>query len=366
MNRPDAARQDALICLAAGESQISLLAKAKSLGHLVVAVDRDVDALGFAYAEVAICQSTYDAGPIIKELDVLSDRYRWIGILNRSSGPPVAVAAELSEYLDIPGVPVAAARVLVHKDRLRMACIEYDIPVPAFRVLAIDERTPDVAANEWPVVTKPALSLVGKSGIRVVPSAKHMDSAIDDAVQNTINGKIIIEEYLPGPDLTLVSFVHDTVLCPICLLEELNVETETGEVVSRGYRTHSPAGARDWAEEIYGICQRLIDTLKINRSPLMVSFRVAADGGLRLMEVHLDLGGDLLMEEVLPRALPFDFEELAVKMSIGEADCPRDALITPTAIFYDRGEELLPRRGFHVFTAESYRMLTKKIMEAGV
>ncbi len=358
-------KQDAIICLAAGKSQMSLLAKAKSLGYFVVAIDKNPTALGLKYVDVAICKSTYDAKEIIKELDLLKNKYRWIGVLNRSSGPPVSVAAELSEYFNIPGVPVESANTLVNKDQFRKACTKYDLPTPKYQIFSITD-TKSITEVNYPVVIKPALSLIGKSGISVVSSKNQLESAIVYAIENTINDKIIIEEYLPGPDLSLVGFIRDKKLCPICLLDELNVELDDGKVASRGYKIHSPSNNIELELMAHTISQRIADVFEISRSAFLASFRMASDGELRLIEIHLDLGGDLLMEEVFPKALSYDFEELAVKMCVGDAPCPENGPITPTAIFYERGDALLNERGFQVITADSHEMLNKKIMDAGI
>ena len=355
------AKQDAIICLAAGKSQEALLTKAKSLGYTIVAVDKNPEALGFKFADISVCESTYDAKAIIFQLELLDSKYRWVGVLNRSSGPPVSVAAELCEYFDLPGVPVDAAKTLVNKDQLRSACTKFSVPTPEYEIRDITDAAEEKAI-QYPVVVKPALSLVGKSGITVVLSHEEFVEAFEYAKEKTINGKVLIEEYLPGPDLTLVSFFVDGKICPICLLDELNVELN-GKVTSRGYKVSNKS---DLLSEAILISQKLADVFGIKRSPFMASFRMAEDGSLRLIEVHLDLGGDLLMEEVFPRALSFDFKELAVRMSAGDGSCPNVDSITPTAIFYERGEALLNERGFQVFTAESHQMLSKKIMEAGV
>ena len=63
----------ALICLAAGKSQLPVIEKAKSLGYTIVAIDRNREADGFKYADYKIYKSTYDADEIIKELDKFKD-----------------------------------------------------------------------------------------------------------------------------------------------------------------------------------------------------------------------------------------------------------------------------------------------------
>ena len=69
----------AVICLAAGKSQLPVIAKAKSLGYTIVAIDQNRDAHGFEYADYKIYQSTYDADAIIKELDKFRNKLKWIG-----------------------------------------------------------------------------------------------------------------------------------------------------------------------------------------------------------------------------------------------------------------------------------------------
>jgi len=357
-------KKSAIICLAAGKSQEQIIIKAKSLGYLVAAVDKNPNAPGFKYVDIKICQSTYDADAIIKELDLLKDVYQWVGILNRSSGPPVVTAAKLCEHFNIPGIPIESAQVLVNKDMLRVACSKYDIPSPKYEIYNID-KCETVSCDEFPVVVKPALSLIGKSGISIVRSKKELNSSIKYAIENTINEKIVIEEFLEGPDLSLVSFVKDGKLCSICLLDEINIEREDGTVTGKGFKIHSP-GKNNWKLQAHDIAKKIISTFNIERSAFMVSFRVDSKNNLRLMEAHLDLGGDLLIEGVYPKAFPFDFLELSVEMATGNIKCPNDFKIKPVAIFYDEGDDLLTNRGYTIFTADSNQSLEEKILEARV
>jgi hypothetical protein len=353
--------KDAIICLAAGKSQEQIIIKAKSLGYIVVAIDRDQASPGFKYADIKICQSTYDADAIIRELEFLKNEYRWIGVLNRSSGPPVITAARICEYFEIPGISIESAQNLVNKDKLRESCLKYGIPSPTYKIYSTNERE-IVFCNKFPIVVKPALSLIGKSGISVVRSKEELNKSIDYAIDNTVNGKIIVEEFLEGPDISLVSFVTDGKLCSLCLLDEINEEKKDGAIVGKGFKTHSK-DENDWMLQAHKISTEIISNFKIERSPFMVSFRANSNNVLKLMEVHLDLGGDLLIEEIYPKAFSFDFLELAVEMATGNIRCPNNLKIKPTAIFYDEGNDLLTNRGYKVFTADSNQLLEEIILE---
>lgn len=122
--------KDAVICLGAGKSQEPVIAKAKTLGYEVIVIDQEKTSSGFQYADIKIYQSTYDADAIIKELKSLQNKFRWVGVLNRSSGPPVITAAKICKHFNIPGVPIESAEIIVNKDKLRIACLKHDIPSP--------------------------------------------------------------------------------------------------------------------------------------------------------------------------------------------------------------------------------------------
>jgi len=354
----------AVICLAAGKSQKPIIATAKSLGYAVVAIDQNREADGFKYTDFKIYQSTYDFDAIIKELDKLKNKYNFIGVINRSSGPPVITAAKISKHFNLPGVPIESAKILVNKDKMRIACSKRNIPSPKYKIYHIDKCN-TVSIDKLPVVVKPALSLVGKSGVSIIRSKNKIKSSIKYAIENTINKKILLEEFLKGPDLSLVSFVDDGQLYPICLLEEINIEKKDGTLSAKGYKTHD-SDINNWTQQAYYIAKKIISEFNIERSAFMISFRSDSKNNLRLIEVHLDIGGDLMIEAFYPKAFPFDFLKLAVEMATGVAICPINFKVKPTAIYYNEGNGLLSDRDYKIFTANTKQMLEKKISKARV
>ena len=358
-------KEDAVICLAAGFSQKKLILTAKNLGLCVVAIDQDKNALCKDLVDIFICKSTHSCNPILEELAFLKSKFNWLGVINRSSGPPVVTASKISEYLGIPGLPVSSSESIINKHTLRERCNSFNIPTPDYKIVSnltdIDRQNID-----YPIVIKPSLSMVGKSGITIVSSDEALDEAFSYAKLNTVNGKILIEEHLPGPDISHVSFVEEGNLLSIIVLDEINKEIENGIVTSHGYKVHDRLSKNNYFKESEILSSRLVDIFKIQRSPFMTCFRANKDGFLKLIEIHLDLGGDLLMEELFPRSLSFDYHELAVKMSIGLSEFNKENNPKPVAIFYNEGRELLNKRGFKIVEANSHEKLDKKITKAGL
>ena len=354
----------AVICLAAGKSQLPVIAKAKSLGYTIVAIDQNKDAPGFEHADHKIFQSTYDADQIIIELDKLGNKLKWVGVINRSSGPPVISAAKICKHFNLPGVPVESAQSLVNKDQMRTACLKRNIPIPNYKIYEVDDCN-SLSIDLLPVVAKPALSLIGKSGVSVIRSKDKIGPSIKYATENTINNKILLEEFLQGPDFSLISFVNDGQLFPICLLEEINIEEKDGTISAKGYKTYD-SDLNNWTQQAHHIAHNIISGFNIKRSAFMISFRSDSNKNLRLIEVHLDIGGDLMIEAFYPKALNFDFLKLAVEMAVGISESPLDLKVKPTAIYYNKGDGLLSDRGYKVFTANTMQILEDKILKASL
>ena len=350
---------NALICLAAGKSQVPIILKAKSLNYTIIAIDHNIKAPGLNYADVKINQSTYDSNLIIEELKKLRKKFKYIGILNRSSGPPVITAAKICKYFNIPGVPTISAQSLVNKDKMRAACEKYEIPAPKYRIHSLNKyKSNQNSSFPFPFIVKPALSLIGKSGVSVVHSKEKTLSAIKYAEKCTINKKILIEEFLRGPDLSLISFVNNSKLFPICLLEEINVENKDGSIFPKGYRTLK-SEHKKWEKKALAIGKKIVSKFKIERSAFMISLRSNSNDNLKLIEVHLDIGGDLLIETFFPKALPFDFLKLAIETAVGNAKYPKNFKVKPTAIFYKDG--IVSDKGYKILSAKTNKLLDQKI-----
>lgn len=358
----------AAICLAAGNSQIPVIKKAKSLGYKVIAIDQNKEAKGFSYADLKIYQSTYNAEEIIKKLEALKNKFKLMGILNRSSGPPVITAAKICKHFNLPGVPVEHARKLLNKDKMRIFCRKKNIPSPKYKICTVDKYK-SISIKKFPVVIKPALSLIGKSGVSIVRSKSEIKPAAKYAIKNTINKKILIEEFINGPDLTFISFVNNGRLFPICLLEEINIENKEGRISGKGFKTHHSDNF-NWMQQAQKIAKKIISKFKIKCSPLSISLRPDFKNNLKLIEVHLDIGGDSLIEGLFPKALSFDYMKFVVEVATSKVKISIDIKVKPTAIFYKSFSKKLMRFKtdgmFKVFTASTSQILERKIEKDGV
>jgi len=288
--------KDALVVVAAGESQLPLVRAALARDLAVLAVDRDPRAAALALEGVVHVEaSTHDAEEALAALAPFLEDHRAVGVVTKSSGPPVATTAELARELGLAGVEPEFARLSASK--------------PGTKVLARRRNvvTPGVT-NRPPFVVKPAVTRVGKQAITLIDEARtgRLPSALRSAFLSSYNGDWEIEEYVPGQDVVLCALFCSDRLYPIALIDEDSGFDSDGIAVGLGFTLPSEYTGSPWESLVTEAASRLIEGAGTGIG--FFTFRVPSVGPVRtpehpvLIEVHLDLGGDHLVDKLFPFA----------------------------------------------------------------
>ena len=295
MNAIISHKKSAVINLGAGDSQYPVILAAKNLGFSVIAIDRDPNAPGFALSDEQIELSTFEAAPIIQALHTLLDKYQVLGVINRSSGPPVLTAAEICQAFGLPGVSPDSARVILHKSALMAACSLHGIDAPVcYTASSLTEIA--TSSLNFPCIVKPSLSLSGKSGVSLSSNISDLPIAFAGARAVSLDGKVNIEEYVSGSDVSLMAIVKNGQLHPITLLDELNVIDDTNIIQGIGFAVPSLFSGGPEEARIISLAQRIVDSFRLDTTAFNMSCRCEPGGMPKLIEIHLDLGGDHLLE----------------------------------------------------------------------
>lgn len=348
----------AVICMAAGESQIPVILAAKSLGFAVIAVDRNPKALGFRKADVSLVLSTYDPEPIIQALRDLTHKFCFVGIINRSSGPPVLTSSIIANAFGLPSMPPESARIALDKGNLLTFCQEKGILAPDVLTLEANDDLPEKLL--MPVIVKPALSLVGKSGVQRVDHFEELGVAFTQALSCSLNGRVNIEQWVEGSDVVLMSLVHKGLLHPLVFLDEINQINKSGKVEGIAFIVPSHFQGTAVETNAEAVAQKLSSALRIDTAPCMLSFRLAPNGDLYLIEAHLDLGGDRILDYLLPASTGFDTLGWLVKCLAGKFQ-PAKPTFQPAAVVFQRGKYLAGSRPFEIWRGESPEELLQRL-----
>ena len=282
----------AVIIIAAGNNQVLVIKKAKKMGFAVICIDRDPNAIGFQFCDEKINLSTYESKPIIAYLKKLQKKYEFFGVINRSSGIPVITCAEICSTFKLPGINPTAAKNIIDKSELMSFCKINNISAP-FSISARIFAEIDNKSIKFPCIVKPALSIIGKSGVVMVKNEEELEIAFNIAQKSSINGIVDIEEYVKGYDITLMAIVRNGVIYPITLLDEINSIDDNGKIFGIGFAVPSIFSGRQEEDKILSLAQKIVRAFKLDTTVFLISCRCDFGQNPKLIEIHLDFGGIL-------------------------------------------------------------------------
>lgn len=348
-------KKKAVISLAAGEQQLLVINKAREMEYAVIAVDRNPQAPGFAFADEKICLTVYESQPIIGRLKSMLDSYEFKAVLTRSSGPSVVSAATIAEAFGLPGIAPEVAKTIIHKSDFIETCHRLSIPAPKHLVFSGNENL-NLEEVGLPCVVKPSLSLIGQKAVRFVHSQEQLSREISDVNSASFDHRIEVESFEQGYDIILVSMVSKGELIPLVLLDEINRITETGKIKRQAIAGPSVFTGTMLEERILTLARNLIKSLAIDTTPFLLSCRSESNGFPKIIECHLDLGGDRILDVLFPAMTEFDFVKFAIDVMTGQPLSLVQAEFKPTAILFDEAEnegcKIITGRDYHAFKKE--------------
>jgi biotin carboxylase len=258
--------------------------------------------VGFEYADRRAVVSVEDEAAISQ----LARAERVDGIIAPGIDWPVSIAARIAAHAGLPhpvAPETAALTVLKHRQRKRLD--EHGVPQPRWQVAnAVEDRLP------LPAVVKP-VDRQGQKGLAVVADRGELAAAIRTAVQASRNGLALIEELVPGPEVTVNAFSLGGTFHPLTVTDRLTA----------GGDAFGVALAHVWPSEHSVIeaveaARLTADALGVTDGPTYTQVVLGPEGP-RVMELAARLGGGH-DAELCRVALGVDLNRLALAAALGE------------------------------------------------
>ena len=327
-------RNRSIICLAGGISQLPVIRAAKKAGYWAIVVDRDPDAPGFLLADIRIIESTFDTESVLNALHEVGKLCHFSGLLARTSGPALKTAAAVSEGFELPGLSSAIIPLATEKSKLREFCEGHGILMPkGQKVTMIRDLDPKMSL---PLIVKPDLPLIGKKDVRAIWKSADLDMAAEFAIQSSGNGFAEIEEYIEGIDVSLLFLMKYGTVKVIYFWDELIGLTAENHIKAIGVSVPSVIEGGGVSIKLIEVAQKFAKEFKKTNALIILSFRVDFSGDPYLIEMHGDLGGDLIADILLPAAYPeFNYFDLVLNVSIDNELPKMNSYVKPTCMVYD-------------------------------
>ena len=142
-------------------------------------------------------------------------------------GPEVALAAGVVDCFKAAGLRIfgptkAAARIESSKEFAKELMAKYDIPTAGFRAFTEYEAAREyVAGRPFPAVLKYDGLAAGK-GVVIAQTMEEADAALKDMLLDDKfgEGKVVVEDYLEGPEFSFMCFVSGHRVWPMVLAQD--------------------------------------------------------------------------------------------------------------------------------------------------
>ena len=272
----------------------------------MIAVDRDPQAPGFAFADERAVISSEDE----EAVDRLARAREVAGIVSPGADWPVGIAARVAERIGLAH-PIDARTGTLATSKARQREVFAAAGVPHAR--ALDPRDPELP---FPCVVK-APDRQGQRGLTLVPEREELEAALAAAFEESRVGAVLVEEHVEGPEVTVNAVSVDGELVPLTVTDRVTAEPPAfGVALAHVWPSvHDPGPVIDAA-------RAAVEAVGIRNGPSYTQLRIGPDGPV-VMEVAARLGGGH-DAELCAAATGVDLNDLAVRAAFGEP--PSDTL----------------------------------------
>lgn len=293
---------------------IPVIEAAHRLGHHVITCDYLPDNIAHRYSDEYHNVSIIDKDAVLQ----LAQQLRIDGIMSFAVDPGVLTAAYVQEQMGLPGNPYESVAILQNKDQFRSFLRRHGFNTPWARSYdSIESALQDSALFTWPAIVKPTDS-AGSKGVTRVNSEQELAPALSRAMQHSLSGRIIIEEFIEkqGYPTGSDSFSIDGIL-RFTSFDDQHFDPSSPNPYTPSAHIWPSSMPAEHQQELTREIQRLLTLLNMRTSIYNIEARVGLNGKPYIMEVSPRGGGNRLAE-VLRHATGVDLITNAVRAAMGE------------------------------------------------
>ena len=198
-----------ILFIGAGVETIPGMRLAKEMGFHIVATDSNLNALGMQFANDRLIASTYDIDFTVAAVRNYHEQVNPIsGVLCLGTDVPMTVSA-VAKDLGLPGITRASALLSSDKLAMKDCFAAFGVPIPWYQRV-FDPESVRRILNTGPscLVIKPVDSR-GARGVLKIDCKSDLDWAFSIAAENSPTGRVMVEAYLNGPQVSTESLVLD-------------------------------------------------------------------------------------------------------------------------------------------------------------
>lgn len=293
---------------------VPVIKKAQEMGIYVITSDYLPDNIAHKYSDEYCNVNITDKEAVLE----CAKKLNIDGIMSFACDPGVVSASYVAEQLNLPfQCSYESTMILQDKGLFRDFLMKHNFNVPhAKRYTDVRKPYEDIEYFTWPVIVKPVDS-AGSKGVTRVDNPDQLGEAIEVAVQSSINGAFIIEDFLTfdGFHSSADPFTIDGKLKFVTYSDQL-FDEEADNPYTPSMIIWPTSMKQSCQQTLTEEIQRLMDLLHMDKGIYNIETCVGIDGKPYIMEVS-PRGGGCKIAEIQQMAYGVDFIENEIRKAVG-------------------------------------------------
>lgn len=309
-----------ILFIGGGEESLPAINLAKKLNLKVAVIDMDENCPCFAVSDYKIICSTYDVDSCVYQAEKFHKNvYKISGVICVAADVPLSVAS-VADSLNLPGIPVDAARITSDKLLMKDKFKQNEIAIPWYREIFSHKEVHEIihsSVNDY--VIKPVDSR-GARGVQKINSSSNLKEAYLEAKKNSPTHRVMLEKYISGPQLSTESLIIDSKSHTIGLSDRNYdlLDKYSPFIIEDG--GDLPASLNDIQKKnVNIIIDKVAKSLNVKNGVIKgdIVFESDSDDPI-IIEVATRLSGGYFCSHEIPLSTGVDFLGAAIKLAIGD------------------------------------------------
>jgi len=316
-----------LLIISGGVEAAEAAKRAKEMGLYVVVSDINPQAPGFAFADSILIADVYGPTDTAAAAERFHNKIRQIdGVICVAADAPHTTAA-VNERLGLAGITRKSAELATDKFAMKMRFAECGVPVPWFAAVETPQQLMRIFAERGPNLVIKPIDSRGSRGVQRLSHVKDLAKAFAFARDYSPSGRVMVEAYLPGPQVSTESVVVDGV-CHTPGFSDRNYEyldKYAPYFIENGGDLPSFLSA-DIQDDVKRVQAAAAAALGVKRGTVKGDI-VVHDGKVHVIELAARLSGGFFCTREIPLNTGVDFIGAAIRVALGENPTPEE--LTP-------------------------------------
>ena len=306
--------------------QLPAIVKAKEMGLYVGVADYNPRAVGIQYADEFFNASTMDEDAVL----AAALQFKPEGIMTLATDMPMRGVARVAERLGLPGILYDTAVKATDKFEMIKAFKAHNVASPwFFTVDSLDELKQLENQLSFPCIMKPTDN-AGSHGVVLAHSFEDLLQSFEYSHASARHGKVIIEEYLQGDEVSVEVMVVDGQVNILQITDKLTTGAPHFVEMGHSQPSQHPVAIQKAIKEL--AIQACL-SVGINQGPAHVEMMVTKRGPV-MIELGARMGGDYIASALVPLSTGVDMVKATIDAALGNQPDIGQSLHCASAIRY--------------------------------